>query len=154
MGSALAPTALALTATAQASLPAGWSASLGFNLSKAATGSLVMIGGEDPDDPAETTLGNAQQDWAYVGGVDRNEEGVITCSARSWRGDCDLVACVNDVKTALDAFAAALAANPTQGVPQLLWAEFATQIDWFQGFDDSFGVKVRAVFQIHFRALI
>lgn len=152
-GSAFAPTAAALAALAKTTLPPDWTTTLGFNLSQG-TGPLMMIGGDDPDDPTEVSLGSAQQDWAYVGGVDRQEEGDVICSARKWTGNNDLPTVVNDIQAVLDTYADALRANPSVGVPQLLWTQFATTVEWFGGIDPEYGPKVRAVFQVHFRAQI
>lgn len=153
-GSAVGPVAIALTAAATASLPAPWTAALGYKVTDD-PGPLVMIGGEDPDNPEETSLGTAEQDWASVGlAADRDEVGDITCSARTWNGEGDLIAAVTDTQAALDALAAYLRANPTLGISQLMWVSFGTEIGWFQSFDTEYGVKVRAVFSIHFQALI
>ena len=119
-------------------------------------GNFLMIGVEDPDTEGLAFSADVKQDWANANYTSRDETGEITCAALAWVGESG----DEGSKVARDGAYAicasledAMRANPTLGLPTLLWTGFgsSTQLSQAQGVGGS---SALLVFRINFRARI
>ena len=116
----------------------------------------VMIGVEDPDTDEAALAVEVAQEWLYLGGQTRQEDGTISCCAVSWIGDAD----EGSAKVVRDnAYASAAAfeselrgATSDLGVDGLLWAEFRTGS--LRQWPTDTGTVAFLFFQVHYRAHI
>src|SRR5690349_19808709 len=87
---------------------------------------FLMIGVDAVDDTgdSEAYSGESRQDWANATFTARDEWGDVNCIALGWNGDGDQQLARNEVRTITDQLENALRANPTLGLPTLLWTGF------------------------------
>lgn len=144
----------ALVAQATAALT-GKVVSDGLNVSDD-YGDFLMVGIEDPDTTGLEFSAETSEDWATVGAgtTSRDEEGEIVCAAWSWtgvHGSAGQKAARDAAYGTLAALAGVLRANPSLGVPQVLWTSFgsSTRLSQIQG---AGGSGALLVFRIKFRA--
>lgn len=116
-------------------------------------GDFLMVGVEDADLETAATSANSEQQWAHSTGTARDESGELTCVALSWNGD-------GDAKVARDAAFAITAAvenllraNPSLGIPELLWTGYGSTVELSQG-QGKTGAEALVVFKVAFRARI
>jgi hypothetical protein len=120
----------------------------------------VMIGVEDPDNDEAALAVEVQQEWLYIGGQSRQEDGTVSCCAVAWSGDSgggdNADAAAKPVRDQayeqVAAFEQALRATPDLGVDGLLWAELRTGS--LSQWPTDTGTIAFVFFQVHYRAHI
>lgn len=141
----------ALVATAKTALPNAVILD-GYGVTEF-VGNYFMIGVDDPYSVEQALAASSQQDWAHANYTARNESGDITCVAVSWNGAEDAKGARDAVFAMTTALEAALKANPSLGLANLLWTSYGTNTQFSQGQDEDGAFAVLA-FQIHFEARI
>jgi hypothetical protein len=119
-------------------------------------GDFLMVGVDDPDSTDKASSGSSEQDWHGTGvEADRDEIGDITCVALSWNGDGPQgqKAARDGAFTIAEAVSTLCRANPSLGVPAVLWTSYGTSTDLQQS-QDGTGAMALLVFRVHFEALI
>lgn len=125
----------------------------GFGVSEAPGLTYVLVGVDDPDSDSMGFAADAHQQWANANHTTRDETGEIICASVAWNGESDQKAARDAAYATLDTIAALLKANPSQGVPQLLWTSFGTRVQLSQDQNEK-GANAIAVFRIQYRARI
>ena len=116
-------------------------------------GDFLMIGVNDPNGSDFTDSADSQQAWANANGTARDETGQVWCVAFSWTGDTNQKAARDAAFATVSAVENMLRSDPTQGVANVLWAEFGSSQSLKQD-QDEHGASAQVAFQIHFRARI
>lgn len=114
---------------------------------------VLHIGVDDVNTNEEAFAGYAQQQWANANYTSRDEEGHVVCAAASWNGDGDAKAARDGAFATVAAIETMLRADPSQGVPTLLWTSLGQRINLSQWQDDA-GATAVVIFTILFRARI
>ena len=116
-------------------------------------GDWLMIGVDDPDVESRrrTFAATARQEWAHANFTARDEEGDVTCVAMSWNGDADIKAARDAVYATTAAVETVLRANPSLGVPNVLWTSFGPDLDLSQMQGEN-GASAFVIFTVRFRA--
>jgi hypothetical protein len=139
----------ALLAVATAALP-GVTVIDGFDPTDAGMPDSLQIG-VDSDADGLATAATAAQAWANANYRAVDEEGDVMCLARSWRGEAVQKAARDGAYATLDGLAAALQADPSLGLPYLLWTRFGSSVTFEQDNTED-GALATVTFSIHFRA--
>jgi hypothetical protein len=143
----------ALVAAAKAALPPQGIVTLdGFGVTEF-VGNYLMIGVDDPYRPDASTSATSQQSWAHANYTTRDEEGHITCAALSYSGDAVAKTARDSAYATTVAVENLLRANPTLGLPTLLWTSYGTNTSLEQSQDED-GSWALIVFDVYFRARI
>lgn len=116
-------------------------------------GDFLMIGVEDVDSAQNASSASSEQGWANANYTARDESGDITCAAMSWNGDGDQKAARDAVFATTAALEVLLRANPSLGLPTLLWTSYGTSTELSQNQDEN-GALALLIFRVHFRARI
>lgn len=116
-------------------------------------GDFLMVGSNNADESGDVNAGEFPQDWANANHTARDEDGVVNCFALSWNGDGNQKAARDSVFATCEAVAALCRADPSLGVPQLLWSSFGTRGTPSQGVDTQ-GALCAVEFQVSYKARI
>lgn len=143
----------ALITNMVAALPASTSVFDGFGVTGDPGDTYVLVGVDNPDANTIGFAAESQQEWANANYTARDESGEVVCAAVAWNGEGDQKAARDAAYGVLDAVAAMLKADPSLGVPELLWTSFGTRVQLSQDQNEK-GANAIAVFRIHYRARI
>lgn len=143
----------ALVTTARANVPAGVNVFDGFGVSDDDPGSFLKVGVDDAGRADAAVAATSAQAWAHANTTEREELGEIQLVASAWNGDADQKAARDAAYAIAESLAAALRANPSLGLPTLLWTSFGTQFELHQDQTDG-GAVAEVRFQVHFEARI
>ena len=114
-------------------------------------GDFLMIGVDDPDAADKANSAESEQAWANADGTARDETATITCAALSWNGDANQKTARDGAYAITAAVENLLRANPSLGLPTVLWTSFGTSSQLTQVQDEQ-GALALLVFRIQFRA--
>jgi hypothetical protein len=115
-------------------------------------GDFLMVGVEDVNSLSDASAADSQQEWAGVGSsAPRDETGDVICTALSWNGNGDQKAARDGAFAIAEAVATLLRANPSLGIPSLLWTSYGTTTQLNQNQDEN-GAEAAVIFRCHFRA--
>ena len=120
-------------------------------------GDYLMIGVSDPDGTsANDRAATSAIDWANINYTAGAESGDVMCAAMSWSGDTSpagVKAARDAVYAVIEAFGIALRANPSMGLPNLLWTRLGKTHELTQ-LQAPEGALALALFSVHFEARV
>jgi hypothetical protein len=125
----------------------------GFGITAEKGELYLMVGVEDPNSDRDSFGGEAEQEWAHANYTARDEQGRIMCAALAWNGDADPKAARDSAFGVVASIEALCRANPSLGVPQLLWTSFGGRIRLSQD-QATEGAVALVLFDINYRARI
>lgn len=116
-------------------------------------GDFLMVGVDDPDSDDWAEAATAEQSWANIGHVVRDETGTVTCVALSWNGNDDPKVARDTAYAITAALEGLLRTDPSLGLGPHVWVEFGTRQALTQARGPD-GAAAQLVFSLAFRARI
>lgn len=150
--SAISDVITALVAQAKAALPS-IDVIDGEGITLAPESNMLLIGVTDPDASDDSIAATATQTWAHANHTARDEAGEILCAAVASNGDADQTTARTNAFATVAAVENMLRANPSLGLPTLLWTSFGTRIRLSQNQSDQGAIAI-VYFQVEYRARI
>lgn len=111
----------------------------------------ALLVGIDDNDLSEATSARAEQTWANANYKATNQEGDLTCAVYAWSSDRVQKTARDAVYAVLDQLRAQAYADPSWGLPRLLWTRPLASETLRQSQTDQ-GAYALAIVTIHFRA--
>lgn len=143
----------AVVAVAATAVPAGTLVLDGLGVTADPADNVLFVGVDDPDATNGSFAADVRQEWANANYTARDEDGYILCVASAWNGDANQKAARDSALAIVHSVENALRANPSLGLPNLLWTSVGGRIALSQNQSQG-GAHSVFIFRINYRARI